>query len=126
MYEAFILGKFHLTSKIYRVLFCFLFTNDAQMIFSIMFFFLQLFRGNDDADTPVEGELDCPVFAKGIRIIPLEWESHIALRFDAKGCYVDNSVIGTKHVLFNLLRTKKQTTKFTSAKFQKISFVQAI
>ena len=67
-----------------------------QWIFWVIrYFLLQIFRGNDDADTPVEEELDCPVFAKGIRVIPLEWEPHIALRFDVKGCYLDTTVIGT-------------------------------
>ena len=60
----------------------------------VVLYFLQIFRGNSDADTHVEEELDCPVFAKGIRLYPLEWESHIALRFDVKGCYLDNNALG--------------------------------
>ena len=53
--------------------------------------------GNADSDTIVENTLDCPIFAKGIRIIPLESAKHIALRFDVSGCYIDNTVIGKSH-----------------------------
>ena len=72
------------------------FPNHTHLLFTahVVLSFLQIFRGNSDADTHVEEELDCPVFAKGIRLYPLEWESHIALRFDVKGCYLDNNALG--------------------------------
>lgn len=50
--------------------------------------------GNTDADTVVENPLPCPIFAKGIRIIPMTWNRHIAMRFEVNGCYLDNSVVG--------------------------------
>lgn len=53
----------------------------------------QIFMGNQDGDTIQENFLTCPIFARGIRIIPLEWDKHIALRFDVTGCFVDNSII---------------------------------
>ncbi|XP_052265211.1 venom prothrombin activator pseutarin-C non-catalytic subunit-like isoform X1 [Dreissena polymorpha] len=51
----------------------------------------EIFTGNFDGDSVQFNELPCPLFAKGIRIIPMEWNQHVALRFDVSGCYIDNS-----------------------------------
>jgi hypothetical protein len=45
----------------------------------------QFFKGNFDENTPVNNMFDCPVIAKCIRINPLEWNNHAALRFDLTG-----------------------------------------
>ena len=46
----------------------------------------QVFPGNSDPDTVFTNMLDCPVIARCVRINPLDWKDHIALRFDLLGC----------------------------------------
>ncbi|XP_052806208.1 lactadherin-like [Mya arenaria] len=55
----------------------------------------KVFGGNSDGDTIESNDFGCPVFAKGIRIVPMGWEKHIALRFDVNGCYLDDSGTAT-------------------------------
>ena len=50
--------------------------------------------GNNDGDSIVENSFDCPIFAKGIRLIPMGWNNHIAMRFDVSGCHLDNTIVG--------------------------------
>ena len=54
----------------------------------------QIFMGNNDGDSIVENSFDCPIFAKGIRLIPMGWNNHIAMRFDVSGCHLDNTIVG--------------------------------
>ncbi|XP_060555879.1 contactin-associated protein-like 5 [Ruditapes philippinarum] len=77
----------------------------------------QIFMGNSDGDSIVDNPLSCPVFAKGIRIIPMEWDQHIALRFEVNGCYLDNTVIvlttpsaGTTPTLLTTMSLTNATT----------------
>ncbi|KAK3612138.1 hypothetical protein CHS0354_031212 [Potamilus streckersoni] len=47
------------------------------------------FQGNQDIDTPVTNMFDCPVFARAVRIVPMEWNQRMALRFDLIGCHLE-------------------------------------
>ncbi|XP_052265202.1 uncharacterized protein LOC127867791 isoform X1 [Dreissena polymorpha] len=49
----------------------------------------QFLSGNHDRDTPNVNMLDCPFDARFVRINPLAWHEHIALRFDLLGCESD-------------------------------------
>ncbi|XP_045208429.2 neurexin-4-like [Mercenaria mercenaria] len=78
----------------------------------------QIFMGNSDGDTIQDNQLNCPVFAKGIRIIPMEWDPHIALRFEVNGCYLDNSIIVmTTPVAATILTTMTSTNATTTVPF---------
>ncbi|XP_029141672.1 coagulation factor VIII [Protobothrops mucrosquamatus] len=46
----------------------------------------QVFQGNHDYFQPVMNFLDVPFFAKYLRIHPLVWNKHIALRMEVLGC----------------------------------------
>ncbi|XP_063169501.1 coagulation factor VIII [Candoia aspera] len=46
----------------------------------------QIFQGNHDYFQPVMNFLDVPLFAKYLRIHPLSWNNHIALRMEVLGC----------------------------------------
>ncbi|XP_007433397.1 coagulation factor VIII [Python bivittatus] len=46
----------------------------------------QIFQGNQDYFQPVMNFLDNPFFAKYLRIHPLSWNNHIALRMEVLGC----------------------------------------
>ncbi|KAJ7310271.1 hypothetical protein JRQ81_007171 [Phrynocephalus forsythii] len=46
----------------------------------------KIFQGNQDHISPVANFLDTPIFAQYLRIHPLRWHKHIALRMDILGC----------------------------------------
>nr|XP_020660343.1 coagulation factor VIII [Pogona vitticeps] len=46
----------------------------------------KIFQGNQDHTSPVVNFLDIPIFAQYLRIHPLRWHKHIALRMDILGC----------------------------------------
>ncbi|KAM3827454.1 coagulation factor VIII [Vipera latastei] len=46
----------------------------------------QVFQGNGDYFQPVMNFLDVPFFARYLRIHPLKWNKHIALRMEVLGC----------------------------------------
>ncbi|KAK7066927.1 Mucin-5B [Halocaridina rubra] len=50
--------------------------------------FAKQFQGNDDRSTPVTNLFPEPVFARYIRIIPLQFFTAISLRLEIKGCDV--------------------------------------
>ncbi|KAL3886785.1 hypothetical protein ACJMK2_026757 [Sinanodonta woodiana] len=52
------------------------------------------FKGNLDQDSLVTQMLACPIIAKFIRINPVDWVTHIALRFDVIGCPTNTDNLG--------------------------------
>ncbi|KAK3107420.1 hypothetical protein FSP39_014196 [Pinctada imbricata] len=47
-----------------------------------------------DEETPVTNMFGCPIIAKFVRILPMEWTAHISLRFDLIGCQVTTDPYG--------------------------------
>ncbi|CAH1796584.1 unnamed protein product [Owenia fusiformis] len=45
-----------------------------------------VFQGNSDRRTLVTNMLDSPFWARYVRVNPLTWNAHIAMRFDVLGC----------------------------------------
>lgn len=48
--------------------------------------FCQVFAGNTDRYTVVTHDLENPIITKFIRILPITWQSRIALRAEFYGC----------------------------------------
>ncbi|XP_053129973.1 coagulation factor VIII isoform X2 [Hemicordylus capensis] len=46
----------------------------------------KIFQGNEDHFSPMVNLLDTPLFAQYLRIHPLRWNNHIALRMEFLGC----------------------------------------
>lgn len=55
---------------------------------SCMLFFLQAFPGNTNSDGVVRHDLQHPVVARYVRVVPLDWhgEGRIGLRIEVYGC----------------------------------------
>ncbi|KAK3100624.1 hypothetical protein FSP39_022761 [Pinctada imbricata] len=45
-----------------------------------------IFAGNFDEDTKVTNTLNCPIWAKCVRIHPLQWHNQISMRMELLGC----------------------------------------
>lgn len=55
----------------------------------------QVFTGNvKDQESVVTNMLGCPIIAKFVRIHPVDWLSHISMRFDLIGCPTDSDPLG--------------------------------
>ncbi|XP_033758602.1 hemocytin-like [Pecten maximus] len=52
------------------------------------------YTGNTDQDTPVTNSLGCVITAKCMRLIPLAWNSNIAVRLDFTGCKIRQTPAG--------------------------------
>lgn len=50
--------------------------------------FLQTFLGNQDENTSVTNQFQSSMIAKCVRVNPLAWNHHIAMRLDLMGCPV--------------------------------------
>ena len=46
----------------------------------------QVFDGNEDSDTVVLNKLTQPITARYIRLLPIEWHTHISMRIEIYGC----------------------------------------
>ena len=55
---------------------------------------MQLFYGNVDKDTPVMVELDRPVVARYIRILPQSWNGSLCLRAEVLACQLPSECVG--------------------------------
>ncbi|CAC5404305.1 unnamed protein product [Mytilus coruscus] len=59
------------------------------------------FNANTDDKTKVTNKFGCPVFAKCVRVYPLDWHNHSGLRFDLIGC----EIIDVPHSNLTLQKT---------------------
>ncbi|XP_048250928.1 mucin-2-like isoform X4 [Haliotis rufescens] len=48
----------------------------------------KVFDGNTDSTSPVTNSLDCPIIAKYVRVSPVDWHKHIAMRLGFNGCNI--------------------------------------
>ena len=56
------------------------------LFFHFVLLFGQILKGNSDENTPQTNILHLPVVAEYVMIHILEWNHHIAMRFDLQGC----------------------------------------
>ena len=55
--------------------------------FFVFFFHLtQVFLGNTDRDTVAYHDLNPVIDARFVRVLPMEWERYISMRFELYGC----------------------------------------
>ena len=45
-----------------------------------------MFDGNDDSDTIVVNQVNHPIKARFVRLLPVEWHNHISMRIEIYGC----------------------------------------
>ena len=55
----------------------------------------QIFNGSYGVGSVVTNMLEIPIIAKCVRVHPVTWSEHIAMRFDLLGCPLD---MGKSHV----------------------------
>ena len=57
-----------------------------------MLYFLQVFSGNTDRNSVVTHALLQPIIARYVQIKPTEWNGHISMRAEFKGCVLSGEV----------------------------------
>ena len=56
------------------------------LLLQIIDFVFKVYNGNTDQESEVTNMFGCSIIAKYLRIRPVDWRSHISLRFEVLGC----------------------------------------